>query len=78
MATRHSVPGDPRGHPIPRSFQPSGFVLHHHSGHPLAEIADIVGVPVGTVKSLLHYATRTLRAAIAADSQVDSPEARLA
>ena len=54
------------------------FVLHHHAGHPLAEIADIVGIPVGTVKSRLHYATRTLRAAIVADGQVDSPEARLA
>lgn len=54
------------------------FVLHHHAGHPLAEIADIVGVPVGTVKSRLHYATRTLRAAIVADSQVESTEARLA
>ena len=47
-------------------------------GIPLAEIADIVGVPVGTVKSRLHYATRTLRAAIVADSQVEFPEARLA
>ncbi len=47
-------------------------------GIPLAEIAEIVGVPVGTVKSRLHYATRTLRAAIVADSQVDSTEARLA
>jgi RNA polymerase sigma-70 factor (ECF subfamily) len=54
------------------------FVLHHHTGLPLADIADIVGVPVGTVKSRLHYATRTLRAAIVADSQVDSSEARLA
>ena len=54
------------------------FVLHHHAGLPLAEIADIVGVPLGTVKSRLHHATRTLRAAIVADSQVDSPEARLA
>jgi RNA polymerase sigma-70 factor (ECF subfamily) len=54
------------------------FVLHHHTGFPLADIADIVGVPVGTVKSRLHYATRTLRAAIVADSQVDSSEARLA
>ncbi len=54
------------------------FVLHHHTGLPLAEIADIVGVPLGTVKSRLHYATRTMRAAIAADSRVDTTEARLA
>lgn len=52
------------------------FVLHHHAGHPLAEIADIVGIPIGTVKSRLHYATRTLRTAIVADSQVESTEAR--
>lgn len=54
------------------------FVLHHHTGLRVAEIAEIVGVPVGTVKSRLHYATRTLRAAIVADSQVDTTEARLA
>ena len=47
------------------------FVLHHHAGIPLAEIAEIVGVPVGTVKSRLHHATRALRAAIVADSQVE-------
>jgi RNA polymerase sigma-70 factor, ECF subfamily len=54
------------------------FVLHHHAGLRLAEIADIVGVPVGTVKSRLHHATRTLRTAIVADGQVDPKEARLA
>ena len=54
------------------------FVLHHHTGFPVVEIADIVGVPLGTVKSRLHHATRTLRAAIVADSQVESTEARLA
>jgi RNA polymerase sigma factor (sigma-70 family) len=54
------------------------FVLHHHVGLSLADIADVVGVPVGTVKSRLHHATRTLRAAIVADSQVDPTEARLA
>jgi len=51
--------------------QRSVFVLHHHAGLALAEIADVVGVPVGTVKSRLHYATRTLRAAIVADGQID-------
>ena len=52
------------------------FVLHHHAGLSLAEVADVVGVPLGTVKSRLHHATRTLRTAIVADSQVDSTEAR--
>jgi RNA polymerase sigma-70 factor (ECF subfamily) len=52
------------------------FVLHHHAGLPITEIADIVGVPVGTVKSRLHHATRSLRAALVADGQVDSTEAR--
>jgi RNA polymerase sigma-70 factor (ECF subfamily) len=50
--------------------------LHHHVGMPLATIAEVVGVPLGTVKSRLHYAIRTLRAAIVADARVDNPEAR--
>jgi RNA polymerase sigma-70 factor (ECF subfamily) len=54
------------------------FVLHHHAGLPLAEVADIVGAPLGTVKSRLHHATRSLRAAIVADSQIESTEERLA
>jgi RNA polymerase sigma-70 factor (ECF subfamily) len=52
------------------------FVLHHHTGLPLADIAEIVGAPVGTVKSRLHHATRLLRAAIVADNQVETAEAR--
>jgi RNA polymerase sigma-70 factor (ECF subfamily) len=54
------------------------FVLHHYAGYPLAMIADVVGVPVGTVKSRLHHATRNVRAAIAADNAVDTPEVRTA
>lgn len=42
-------------------------VLHHHAGLPLAAIAEVAGVPVGTVKSRLHYATRTLRDTLARD-----------
>ena len=51
------------------------FVLHHHAGLTLAEVADVVGVPVGTVKSRLHHATRALRAAIVADGQIDTTQA---
>jgi len=41
-------------------------VLHYYSGIPLGEIAQILGVPYGTVGSRLHHATRALRAAVAA------------
>ena len=44
-------------------------VMHHYDGLPLGEIADILGVPYGTVGSRLHHATRSLRAAIAADDR---------
>jgi len=41
-------------------------VLHYLSELALAEIALIVGSPVGTVKSRLHYALRRLRAHLSA------------
>jgi RNA polymerase sigma-70 factor (ECF subfamily) len=48
------------------------FVFHHHQGLRLAEIAETLGIPLGTVKSRLHYATATLRAAIEADTRTPS------
>ena len=36
-------------------------VLHHHLGYPLTEIANTLGIPVGTARSRLHYAVRQLR-----------------
>ncbi len=39
----------------------SVVVLHYLSELALAEVAVVVGVPVGTVKSRLHYALRRLR-----------------
>ena len=53
------------------------FVLHHHLGLSLTEIADTLGVPAGTARSRLHYATQTLRAAITADLQ-PTPQGRMA
>ena len=50
-------------------------VLHHHAGYPLASIADVAGIPLGTVKSRLHYATRLLREALAGD-RVESRKVR--
>jgi len=45
-------------------------VLHHYLGYPLTEIAESLGIPVGTARSRLHYATRQLRAALDADARV--------
>ena len=50
-------------------------VLHHHTGMPLASIAEVTGVPLGTVKSRLHYATRILRESHAVD-RVESRKVR--
>src|SRR6187401_3149206 len=36
------------------------FVLHHHESRSLVEIADTLGIPAGTARSRLHYATRVL------------------
>jgi RNA polymerase sigma-70 factor (ECF subfamily) len=41
-------------------------VLHYLNGLNLAEIAEIVEVPIGTVKSRLHYALRKLRVQLSA------------
>lgn len=39
-------------------------VLHHLVGLPVGEIAEVLGVPYGTVGSRLHHAMRELRAAL--------------
>ncbi len=45
------------------------MVLHYYLGHPLTEIAEILDLPPGTVKSRLHRATRSMRAALDADAR---------
>jgi len=47
--------------------QRSAVILHYYLDYSLTEIATIVDVPVGTVRSRLHYARRALRSAIEAD-----------
>jgi RNA polymerase sigma-70 factor (ECF subfamily) len=54
------------------------FVYHHYVGLPLVEIAETLGIPAGTARSRLHYATRTLRAVIEADAEPVLKEGRLA
>jgi RNA polymerase sigma-70 factor (ECF subfamily) len=45
------------------------LVLQHYVGLSQAEIADVLGIAVGTAGSRLHYAARALRAAIEADTR---------
>ena len=52
------------------------LVFHHYLGLTLLEVADQLGVPLGTVKSRLHYATNTLRAAIEADLRLPTNSTR--
>ena len=50
-------------------------VLHHYLDLPLDRVAEILGVPVGTVYSRLHHAMRGLRAALDADARPPAREA---
>ena len=50
-------------------------VLHHYLDLTFDEVADVLGVPVGTVRSRLHHAMRGLRAALDADSRPTPQEA---
>jgi len=54
------------------------LVLHHFLGLTPVDMADVLGIPVGTVGSRLHYATRALRAAIEADERLSATEERSA
>jgi RNA polymerase sigma-70 factor (ECF subfamily) len=54
------------------------FVMHHHVGLSLVEIAETLGIPAGTARSRLHYATRLLRKAVTADLAPVIPQGRMA
>jgi RNA polymerase sigma-70 factor (ECF subfamily) len=46
------------------------IVLHFYLGMPMAETAEILGLPVGTVKSRLFRATQQMRSTIEADARI--------
>jgi RNA polymerase sigma-70 factor, ECF subfamily len=54
------------------------LVLHHYLGLTPVDMAEVLGIPVGTVGSRLHYATRALRAALEADERANSTGERSA
>ena len=55
------------------------LVFHHYLGLPLSEVAERLGIPVGTAKSRLFHASAALRASLEADARTPSvPQERLA
>jgi RNA polymerase sigma-70 factor (ECF subfamily) len=50
-------------------------VLRHYLDLPLDRVAEILGIPVGTANSRLHYAMRGMRAALDADARPPAREA---
>ncbi len=49
------------------------LVLRHFVGYEPNEIADLLGVPAGTVRSRLHHAHRAMRAALEAEARTTAP-----
>ena len=45
------------------------LVLHHLQGLSLPEVAETLGIPLGTAKSRLHYAIGAVRASLDADAR---------
>jgi len=72
--------GDPQGPTAVRDQLERGFrrlsaeqraviVLHHYLGMSLADAADTLGIPLGTMQSRLSRATQVMRAALEADER---------
>ena len=60
------------------SEQRAAIVLQYYRDLTLSEIAEVLQVPIGTVRSRLHYAKRALRAAVEADARPTTREGRTA
>jgi RNA polymerase sigma-70 factor (ECF subfamily) len=80
------TPGDGMSAVVDRDQLEGGFrrlsldhravvVLHHYLDLPIDRVADLLGIPVGTAHSRLHYAMRGLRAALDADARPTTQEA---
>jgi RNA polymerase sigma-70 factor, ECF subfamily len=58
--------------------QRAALVLQHYLDLSLADIAEVLGVPIGTVRSRLHYAREAMRAALEADARAAEPRGEVA
>ena len=85
LPTDHSPGSDGLGTVVDRDQLERGFgrlsldhravvVLHHYLDLPLNDVAAVLGVPVGTVRSRMHHALRAMRAALEADARPVTPE----
>jgi RNA polymerase sigma-70 factor (ECF subfamily) len=54
------------------------LVLHHYVGYAPSEIAELLGVPAGTIRSRLHHAHRAMRAALDAEARITTVGGRTA
>ena len=54
------------------------LVFHYYLGLPLPEVAERIGIPVGTVKSRMYHAKRALQASLEADARAPSSQERMA
>lgn len=54
------------------------LVFHYYLGLPISEVADRIGIPLGTAKSRLHHATRAMRASLEADPRTSTNQERMA
>ena len=52
------------------------LVLHHFVGYAPSEIAELLDVPAGTIRSRLHHAHRAMRAALDAQARVSTAGGR--
>ena len=52
-------------------------VLHFYLDLPLARIADVLGIPVGTVKSRLHRSLGLMRSTMAVEAAANAPAAAI-
>ena len=66
-----------RGFGMLTAEQRTILVLQYYRGLSLGEMAEQLQIPIGTVRSRLHYAKRALRSAVEADARLPAMESKV-